>query len=800
MLFSFSKNLTMKLTFVFVFAFLLQISLTAQHKLNGTVYDATFNEPVPFAHVVNSESGKGTISDEKGIFSIEIESGSELIISAIGYKSEKIEVPDTSDLKIYLTPMKYMLNEVNVYASSKSTESSASSTHIKAKEAEQLAGMTRDIFRSVQMLPGVSTNNEVSANFQVRGGTYEENLVLINGIRVNEPFHLKSEPATSIGIFNIDLIRNIDFMAGGFSAEYGDVLSGILNVDYKEGNREKYQGKINLSMLDLGFCVEGPVSQKSSFILGARHSYLDYMLKLMDVDDHVEIGYYDIQGKYDYRFSSRHRLSLTAIYSDDYFRYGPTSWNRLYNGDYTLYDTYTLTESSNDYYENQKDDYSNTLLSLISTNVLSNKFSLRTECSYYAEEENENYEFSRDQHTLFNEFPEYFYGYHTHENYGNSLEIKTYEVNTKLKYLLSHAHSFSAGIYYRLPFYNYSNEQIIDRMEQHNIDTYPDTVTYLFPDDPNNHQLTKIETQSYFTGGFIQHHWQINGRIIITSGIRADYFNFNREFDISPRLNLAYQLTPATKIRGAWGIYYQTPNYRQLKDTVASADNTQNQRAIHYIAGIEQKINEKMHLKFEMYYKNYTDLIPVRRTSSGQLFYEVKDIVAEGYARGADMEFMYRGKKVNFMMTYGLLDAKEKMKDEENYHSRYTDQTHTLSAILSVLLPHKFELNLRGFYGSGFAYQQMVVTYNETENYYQWSWPEIPITAKFPSYQRIDFRASKEFGIGKNKLLVYFDIINILNKENAYSYRYTYNSNGDPIIETISLFPLMPTLGISYEF
>ncbi len=786
-------------TFIIPILLCLEISAIAQFKIHGTVYDVTFNEPIPFAHVVNSASGKGTISDEYGLFTIEAETNSTLIVSAIGYKSEEI-TPENQDIKVYLIPIKYMLNEVNVYASSKSSVSSASSTRLRAKEAEELAGMTRDVFRSVHMLPGVSTNNEVSAQFQVRGGSFEENLVLINGIRVSEPFHLKSEPMASVGIFNIDLIRNMDFMAGGFSAEYGDVLSGILNIDYKEGNRDKFQGKINLSLLDLGFDIEGPLSQKSSFIFAARHSYLDYMLNMTGVSDNVNLGYYDIQGKYDYRFSSRHRLSFTAIYSRDYLKYGPSYWNRLYNGYYTLNNTYTATETINDYYERQEDDFSNTLFSVISTNVLNNKLSMRTEFSYYAENEDESYEFSRDQHTDFAEFPEYYYGYHIRENNRNTLKINTYEINSKFKYLLSHAHSFSTGLYYRLPFYTYANEQIVDQMEEQNISRYPDTSRYTFPDDPNNHQLNEIETESYFTGGFIQHHWQINSRLIVTTGIRADYFDFNREFDISPRLNVAYQLTEKTKMKVAWGIYYQTPNYRQLKDTVAGSQNTQNQRALHYIAGIEQKIGESTRLKCEVYYKDYNDLIPVRRSSYGRLYYPEQDIVSEGYARGADIELMYHKQKINFRATYGLLDAKEKMKEEEEYYSRYTDQTHTLSAILGIILPWNMEFSLRGFYGSGYTYQQMVTEYNEEEHYDQWVWPETPVTGRFPAYRRLDARLSKEFQIKNNPLLIYFDVINVFNKRNVFSYRYTYNSNGKPYIDKTVLFPILPTMGISYEF
>ena len=790
----------MKGIITLLFSFIYCFTLHSQMNLKGIVYDATFHEPVPFAHIVNSENGKGTISDENGIFNIEINQGKELIVSAIGYKSEKIIIEETSEITIYLTSMKYLLNEVNVYASSKTIETATSSTSLRAKEAEQLAGMTRDIFRSVQMLPGVSTNNEISANFQVRGGSYEENLVLINGIRVNEPFHIKAEPMASVGIFNIDLIKNIDFLAGGFSAEYGDVLSGVLNVDYREGNRDKFEGKIYLSLLDLGFDIEGPVTKKSSFVLGARHSYLDYMMKVAGASEYVDLGYYDIQGKYDYRFSSRHKISLTAIYSDDYMRYGPRYWTRFYEGSATIHDNYTPAESNNDYYEHENDDYSNTLISLSSNNVLNDKFSLKTEYSYYSEYENEKYEFNRDQYTLFEEFPEYFYTYNLNENYYNSLTINTHELKSRLMMLISHAHSVSAGIYYRTPLYKYTEENIQDRIQQENISDFPDTVSYSFPDDPNNYQLTEIETHSYFTGGYVQHHWQINNRLILNSGIRFDYFDFNRDYDINPRFNLAYQVSKNTKIKGAWGIFSQSPNYRQLKDTIAYSGNTQNQRAIHYILGVEQKLSDKTRIKCEAYYKDYTDLIPVRRSHSGRLIYDEKDITAEGYAYGMDIEFLYRGDKLNFMATYGLLDAKEKDKDETEYYSRYTDQTHSLSAILGLILPRRFELSLRGFYGSGYTYQQMIIEYNEEEGYDQWQWPELTITGRFPAYKRLDLRASKEFGIKNNQLLVYLDIINVFNFRNVFSYRYTYNREGEPIINTINLFPLLPTLGISFSF
>lgn len=271
------------LTAAFIISF--PIILIAQsHQIRGTVTDKLTGEGLQYVNVYIEQLSRGTVTDEKGGFLLVIPDGQyKITFGHIGYKSETADVErQDTILNILMIPVSHFLNEVNIY-SNKENKGRVSSDELQSRQIEEYAGITKDALRSVQLLPGVSTNNEATANFNVRGGSYDENLVLINGVHINEPFHLKQIENASVGIFNIDMAKKVDFSAGGFGAENGDALSSILKVDYREGNSDKFSAKMNLSMVDLGIITEGYVDQNSTFIFGARRSYLNQVLKLAGV-------------------------------------------------------------------------------------------------------------------------------------------------------------------------------------------------------------------------------------------------------------------------------------------------------------------------------------------------------------------------------------------------------------------------------------------------------------------------------------------------------------------------------------
>ena len=266
-----SKNKLFIKLFFSAFLFILSfngVSLAAKKMLSGNIYDSNSKEAISYASIYLKNMSVGAYSDENGHFKFDLENGNyELQISYIGYKTETVKITiDNHDITLDIPLLKtdVLLQEVSVYAKSADSAVSKeiSSISMQSKRIEQISGVFPDVFRSIQMLPGLSANNEFSAKFNVRGGNYDENLVVVNGTQIYEPFHLKEAPNASVGIFNINLMRNVDIMTGGFSAMYGDRLSSVLNIEYREGNREKYTGAATLSLTNLEGFVEGPVGKK----------------------------------------------------------------------------------------------------------------------------------------------------------------------------------------------------------------------------------------------------------------------------------------------------------------------------------------------------------------------------------------------------------------------------------------------------------------------------------------------------------------------------------------------------------
>ena len=288
----------------------------------GKVVDGQTLDPLPYANIAFLNSDVGTSSDINGHFSLTNSINADgLVISYVGYKSLIIDLKNLKDNEenlFSLLPINIFLQEVTVYSNTNKQMklSEISSLSMQSNRIREISPGMPDILRSVQSLPGIAVNNEFKADFNVRGGNQDENLVLVNNATVYEPFHIKEAANASVGIFNVDLIQKVDLITGGFSARYGDKMSSVLNIQYREGNKKNYSGAASLSLAYLDGYIEGPITENSSFILGIRKSYLEYVLKMIDYEDITSLkpAFYDVQGVLSYNLSPSNRISL-RVYS-----------------------------------------------------------------------------------------------------------------------------------------------------------------------------------------------------------------------------------------------------------------------------------------------------------------------------------------------------------------------------------------------------------------------------------------------------------------------------------------------------
>jgi outer membrane receptor protein involved in Fe transport len=681
---------------------------------------------------------------------------------------------------------------------------------LQSETIKHVTSLIPDVMRSVQMLPGVSTNNEFSSKFNVRGGNQDENLVVVNGTQVYDPFHVKEMQNASIGIFNADMIKKMDLITGGFTARYGDKMSSVLNIEYREGSPDKFQGMASLSMMDFNALVEGPMGEHGSFILGARKSYFEYVIKLVDAGPYVHPSFYDIQGVLAYAPSPGSKVMLKLIHSGDDFyedphrKFDPTAQWMGYDIKGALF---TNTQQSNDSVDQHAKYYSD-LAALQYTNILSSNVVMKSEVSLYDELESENswhdYVYS---YTGENTKTKYFYDNTRAYQYSNSLRIRTLEANTAVDVQILPRYGIKTGASVQRISYSQDlfNRQTIDEF----------TNEYNFPDTTLSHRIENasdnihegINAHSFKWAAYVENVVQLTDRLLVNAGGRVDYFELNKDLSLSPRLNLSYSAGAGVVVRAAWGHYYQSPVYRQIAYPAASDTNTKSQHAVHLVLGInydlllDESANQFLRFKAEGFQKRYDNLITASVTSEGVVNYTRKND-ADGKAYGIDMQVTYSAPRFYGWISYGYLFAKQTslVNGIETTFPRYTDQRHTLAVTGEIDLGREWSINSRFAYGSGYPFTPQHAIVDPVKRIWVWVTDPTPNSGYLPSYMRVDLKIGKEFSFYGSQTSVFVDVSNLFNTTNIQAYRYRFTSNGQPYREEIKLWPILPTFGLAVRF
>jgi outer membrane receptor for ferrienterochelin and colicin len=781
-----------------------------RHTLNGMVRDASTNEPLVYANIVVDGTQLGTTTDVLGKFNIILPEGTySLRCSYVGYQTVLVPVSVVKDflLTIHLSAMDVLLQDVTIYAHrhDDADEIETSTLSLRSEKMKNITSITSDVLRSIQMLPGVSANNEMSAKFNVRGGNQDENLVLINGTQVYDPFHLKEVPNASFGIFNMDMISTMDLMTGGFPARYGDRMSSVVNINYREGNREQYKGAASISLTDIGALVEGPVGSNGSFIFGGRTSYFEPMMKLLNVETPIHFSFYDVQGVLGYSVGPRDKVMLKFIHAGDNFledpdvySQTPSQWNFSYHGAY-----WKRAQWSIDSLIDSRAKYFSTMVALQSIHIFSSSAVLKTEVSFYDQRENEKHLVRVHSTTQYvSADTSYFSHYGRETFYLQALQIRTLEFNSALDIQLLPLYGIKTGFSYQQITYNQNQtyRRTNDVVTNLTAD-YPDTLHYDFLDNTYDFLDNHIDTRSFKVAGFLENVFQINEHLLLNIGGRFDYFDLNKDLTLSPRVYIAYYIDDGLTLRGAWGYYYQSPIYRQIAYSVACDTNTQSQLAIHYVLGadysaaINREKQQFIKMKLEGYYKKYNDLITAKQTGNGYVYYSRKND-AVGKAIGMDMFIAYSSPGFSGWVSYGLLSSRqEQIANKDSSFPRNTDQRHTISAVTDIGLGSRWSLGIRMVYGSGYPYTPMIYDRSNSK------WIEGQSYSEYlPPYKRVDVRITKEFNLFGNPASVFLDVSNILNFKNIFNYLYRIDDYGNPEKKIMPLWPMIPSIGMSMRF
>lgn len=784
-----------------LFFLLLSINLFSQTDsrllIQGRVTDSETGLELTDANVEILNTTLGAAADKQGLFEIPVRSGSyDLRISMMGYQTHEINVQLNTQgvlLDVALVPTVYLLQGVTIIQPSMDEEeTTVSNTSIQSENVVRMPGSLTDIYRSVKTLPGVASNNGMSSEFNVRGGTFDENLVIVNGAQVYRPFHIKEAANASIAIFNMDLLKQVDLITGGFTARYGDKMSSVMNIQYRQGSRDRFKFQATASLMHAGLVAEGP-SYKGSWILGIRKSYMQYLLDILDQDDAVQVDFYDIQGQIQCVPGPGKQLTFQLIHSGDNFQLGPKVQNTRESSEQQWY-TSEIARHENDH---EKADYYNNLYALSFTHAVNPSFFYKTIVSHYAEFEDENdLEEYTWQQNIWDKYYEQAYYFYSNSWYlqGRKLKIFTTEARQEATVRLNAFHEILAGVSFKHLEYDYTYRRDESYQWGNLYEAYPDTLRFTYEDRINE----DIHPKTHKLAGFVEDSWQVTSRVFANVGLRMDYFDFNRDLSISPRINLSYRSSKGPILRAAWGHYYQSPTYRELRYRYATSENTQSQRAEHTILGLEVPVNDKWTVKIEGYSKKMDDLISFERLGGHYVYSQYND--SKGFANGLDLYVNWTYSKLSGWLSYGYLVAKEdSLGDAKGYLPRATDQQHTLALVTDFDLGRSWELRVKALYGSGFPYTPYEMQLVDEENKV---WEEVigeRNSARLPNFQRLDIRIGKHFTWGRTRIQTYIEAINALSRENVFMYDWNWN-DGQWVREKITLMPFIPNFGIEVKY
>lgn len=618
------------------------VSASAQSfTLTGKVIDEN-NDPVEFASVSCAKQGKMTMTALNGTYSLQLQSADsvEIRFSMIGYKT-KVRVlrrpRGKQTMQVVLHSSDNALSEVTITGKRIETGQTQELSKEHIKNMPSTTGNA--VEEMIQSQAGVSTHSELSSQYNVRGGSFEENSVYINNVEIFRPFLVRSGQQEGISVINPDMVEKIGFSTGGYEARYGDKMSSALNIEYRRPKR--FEASATASMLGASAFV-GMSNKKFSWSNGLRYKTTKYLLGSMDTKGEYQPTFIDYQTYLTYSPNKRWDIKFLGNISDNHYNFTPEDRE-------TNFGTMENVKAFKVYFDGHEKDVFRTFFgSLGITRKFGENTSLSLIASAFNTREQEKYDI-QGQYWL------------TQTETSENLGVGTYFQHTR-NYLKAHVesakllfktkqkkHDIEAAFTYK---WEHINENSVEyEMRDSSKYSIPHTGKdlYMIYSMRAKNTLTANRIEAYaqdtyrFTGSAGKTLYTLN------YGVRLAYWSFTKETILSPRLSLG--IIPAFNdnitMRFATGLYYQAPFFKEIRDTTTVNGITyaslnrkaKSQRSIHFIAGFDYRFkmnNRPFKFTAEAYYKALGNLVPYSVNNVKVVYYG--DNMCSGHAAGLDLK------------------------------------------------------------------------------------------------------------------------------------------------------------------
>ena len=707
--------------FIIIICLIAILKMMAQEfTLQGRVTDDD-NNPVELATVSVVSQGKVAFTSLRGEFSMHLHSADSVAVkfSMIGYKT-KVRVlrkpRGKQTLQVVLHTDATMLGDVNVTGEKIQSDQTQ---EIKIKDIKMAPSANGNgVEGIIQQQAGVSTHSELSSQYNVRGGAFDENSVYINNVEVYRPFLVRSGQQEGLSVINPYMVDKIGFSTGGYGAKYGDKMSSALDITYKtlkaKGKKPVVEGSLAASLLGTDAYI-GIGTRKLSWLNSVRYKTTSYLLGSLETKGEYKPNYLDYQTYLSYQPNKRWKIDFIGYISDNHYNFEPSDRE-------TSFGTMENVKSFRVYFDgHEKDRFLTYFGTLGITRNITRNTSLSLLGSAFYTKEQEKYDI-QGQYWLDQT--------ETSENLG----VGTYFEHAR-NYLSARVMSAKLMLRHKVQKHNVEAAVTLKRehIEENSIEyEMRDSAGYSVPHTGKdlymiysmkarnelnaNRMETYIQDTYRFSGGIADSTGNGQTHYTLNYGVRMSHWNFNRETILSPRISLA--IIPAnhenTTLRLAAGLYYQAPFFKELRDTttvngvtVASLnEKIKSQRSIHFIAGYDYRFrmnDQRFKFSAEAYYKALSNIVPYSVSNVKVVYYGQNE--CSGHAAGLD--FKLYGEFVpgtDSWLSLSLMDTKMKLNGKSI--PLPTDQRYAVNLFFTDYFPgsRKWRMSLKLAFADGLPF------------------------------------------------------------------------------------------------
>lgn len=747
-------------------------------KISGYIRDADGN-PLDLVNIRVKNTLNGTMSNEKGHYSLSVATGDSvtLIYSCLGYnKAERILPQVTKDMRLNVQ-MNYTsleLGEVVATAIRKQTTTLETLNADRVKLLPDPAGGS--IESLVVTFAGVTSNNELSSQYSVRGGSYDENIVYVNGLEVFRPLLIRSGQQEGLSFINPDMTEAVNFSAGGFEARYGDKMSSVLDITYKKP--KGFEGSASASLLGANAYV-GSSSGKFTQVTGFRYKTGRSLLKTTDTDAEYDPNFIDLQTYMTYQLAPKWEINFLGNLAINNYKFIPHTRE-------TSFGTATNAKKFKVFMSGQERDKFETLFGALTLkHNLNDNTELGLQASAFTSKEEEGYDIAGD----------YWLGDAAEEGGGEIQKLSIARYNEHARNRL-HSNIMNVGHYGVARIKNNTLkwgatvqlEKINDKISEWE---KRDSAGYSLPQGGGNvnviaNLFSDNKLESTRISGYLQDVFKFRtkqGLFTLVGGVRGSYWSYNREFIFSPRASIGFipNFDQNLTFRLASGLYYQSPFYKELRTTVQDEHgnsiiqlnkNLKSQRSIHVIAGGDYTFRasgRNFKVSADMYYKKLDNLNPYTVDNVKIRYYG--ENCAQGHAMGLDVKFF--GEFVpgtDSWISFSLMKAEQSIRGSE-YVPMPNSQGYNVSLFFQDYFPgyKRVKLNLKGVLSGGLPVTAPRTGYED--GYF-----------RTPTYKRVDLGFSYQLAGGTDAIMdrgffrnlkniwLGLDIFNLFDIKNTSSY------------------------------